>query len=138
MAVTHIQDRTAEGLDSKLSPLKSLKPETIEKRKQLAKYNKTSPKYSPGLSNLHFTGQLLKALKVATNSVGVIIQLSGSHAPYKSKNGRVGRDVENSEIAKYQEAQGRKFMGVDKELRQKIREMVARHVKQVLRRIKTK
>jgi hypothetical protein len=24
MAVTHIQDRTAEGLDSKLSPLKSL------------------------------------------------------------------------------------------------------------------
>jgi hypothetical protein len=135
LAVREIRERTAQGLDKDLKPLKALKDKTIKKRIEMAAYNKTSSRYIDIFSNLHFTGDLLRSLKPAFAKGRVELFFSGTHKRYKTKDGKVGMGgVENADIARWQKDQGRDILGVDQTLRQKIREMVARHLRAVLRR----
>ena len=84
---------------------RKLKPSTIERRKQLARYNKTDEHYQADKPNVTFTGRLLRSVKNRVNAKGssivMKIDVSGSHAPYKGKNGEIGKRKSNKEIRGY-------------------------------------
>jgi hypothetical protein len=66
---------------------KPLAPATIDSRKRLERYNKTSPVYSPGRSNVSFTGQLLDSMKfkmLQSKSFLLEIFFDGRRIPYKT------------------------------------------------------
>lgn len=139
-SVKHIQDRTRAGLDKDENPLKPLSATTIENRGRLSAFNRTSPHYQLSKSNLHFTGQLLRALKFTVNSYRVMLDFSGFHKGYKqgakSRRSSGKGSVEHRDIIKWQAEKGRDIFGVDETLRQKIREMVVRQIRKAVRRVR--
>ena len=136
-AVAHIQVRTREGLDKDGKAFKPLAPISIGKRASLEKYNKTSAYYDAAKSNLHFTGQLLRALKFMTNSTSVFIEVTGIRKAYKTGPKQKAKEgPDNKDLVKWLREQGREFMGADDSMRKKVREVVVRHVTRVIRRMK--
>ena len=79
------------GRDANDVKLPTLRKSTIQKRKSIAKYNKTLKSFSPGKSNLTITGQLLRAINVEANLATVkgmarfAMEFIGMHKPYVSK-----------------------------------------------------
>lgn len=151
-AVRHVQQRTRKGYDSDGELLKPLAPSTIRRRKELSKINRTSSFYGHAISNLHFSGQLIRSIKFVVDNFKVFIEVSGSRKPYnlseefkENKSGTKVRKTNkktkppsNEKLAQYLADQGRTFMGVDESLRQKIREIAARHLAKAIRREKKK
>lgn len=92
-------------------PHKGLASSTVERRKYLAKYNKTHSAYSPSKSNLTFTGRLINSIKARIQSKGTSIimkiDVRGTHAPYKGKSGEIGGRISNKEIRSNLAKQGR-------------------------------
>lgn len=66
---------------------RKLHPLTIERRKEIAKYNKTHPAYSPSKPNLTITGRFLRSFKfrIGTRGTSVLFKLDarGMHTPYR-------------------------------------------------------
>lgn len=159
IAIRHIQDRTRDGVDPEGIAYLGLAVATTKRRGKLAEINKTSAYYSQNVSNLHFTGQLLRSLVAkATKRFGIFgakrveISVEGERKPYvtsiktsTTKSGkkrttktRAASAPSNKELARYMAEAGRKFLGLDDDLRQRIREEVARHVKRFVRQAKRK
>ena len=134
-AVTHVRKRTSDGLDFNENAFKPLAGSTISKRSYLEKFNRTSNHYIDVFSNLHFTGQLVKALAFIIENGRVFIFVKDSaRKPYKTKGGNGSAAPTNKQVAKYQSDMGRVFLGVDNKLRQKIRELAVRAIKRFTRR----
>lgn len=134
LGVAHIQRRTRDGLDVNRRPIKPLAPSTIRNRKYLEKFNRTSAYYESGTSNLHFTGQLIRAISYVIEGAKVFVRVSGARKPYRTGKGPVKRTPTNAQLAEYQAEKGREFLGSDEILQQSIREAVVRAIRRLLRR----
>lgn len=93
-------------------PYKPLASSTIANRRAMAKYNQTSPRFSPDKSNLTFSGQLLDSIKhriVISKSI-IIIEPTGTRRAYRKKSGKPAkRSVKtNKELAKIHSKGGKK------------------------------
>ena len=96
----------------------ALKPSTIERRKRLSEVNRTGSDFSPGRSNVTFSGQLLNAVKgLVKNNATIEVFVSDSiHNQYKGiKKNRLGKPMRNREIAEHLADQGRDFVRVPKD-----------------------
>lgn len=138
-AVSHVKRRTRDGLGEDAQPLKPLAASTIKSREELAKYNRTSKFFIAPFSNLHFTGQLINAIKFAVKTKGAnVVEVyvdNSQRKKLKTKSGKPSkaRATTNSKVAKYVQDAGRKFMRLDESGRQTLRQIVVRHVKRWLR-----
>lgn len=98
--VTGVRDNSINPKTGKQFP--ALSESTIKRRRNIAKYNKTHPAYSPTKPNLTITGRLLDSIKatITATSKGVRFKMdvSGSHKAYKGKNKLVGKPVQNKTI----------------------------------------
>ena len=105
---------------------KGLKSSTVRNRKYLAKNNKTHPNYSANKPNLTITGRLLDSIKAKVNvtlkSISYEIDVTGSHARYKSNEGApIGKKApKNSEIREGLSKIGRDPLGISKKLEKEI------------------
>lgn len=85
-----------------------LAPSTVESRKRLENYNKTTAVYAPSRSNVSFTGQLLDSLRSKSLSAkGMLVEIffDGRRIPYKTGKDSVakltpGYSSTNEELAK--------------------------------------
>lgn len=116
---------------------KDLKTSTINRRKYLAKYNKTHPDFSPTKPNLTITGRLLDSIRarVSAKSDRVVfkINVSGNHKRYKGKNGLIGTEQTNQAIRGYLIEQGRDPLGLNKESIGKITRLLTLAIKERLK-----
>lgn len=138
-SIRHIQERTRRGYaieDGKPELFKPLKPSTIERRKKLAKANRTSRFFAPAISNLHFTGQLLRSLAFKIVGRKVFVEPSGSRRPLKTLTGKrsTAKVPTNKQVAQHVADQGRPFLGVDESGKKAIRDVVVRHLRRIIRR----
>lgn len=129
------QARVGQPLNNqgKFPALKSL---TVQKRRELARYNATDSTYQAGRSNVTFTGQLLDSLSFNQISNGVELFFKGKRRPYRTKTGRrSGRVPTNAEVAERLEDIG--FVIFSKrgiERNQKFRRQIDAIVRRFLRR----
>lgn len=84
---------------------KALASSTIDQRKRMARYNDTSPDFSPRRSNLTFSGQLLDSItaKIFVTKSIVEIEPRGTRRKYRKKNGKPvkGPALKNKTLAEY-------------------------------------
>lgn len=116
---------------------KALQPSTIKRRKQLAKYNKTSPEYSPRRSNLTFTGEFLKSFrsKIIKKAGGFVVSIftKGKHRGYINKSGKRSKRVENEKILEGQQGMGRNPLAISQKTERKILRLTKRILRKYLR-----
>tara|TARA_R110002167_G_scaffold198805_4_gene401936 strand:- start:4097 stop:4588 length:492 start_codon:yes stop_codon:yes gene_type:complete len=87
------------GVDSKNDLLPQLKNSTGKQRGYAARYNRVHSKYSQWFSNLTFSGQFLRSLKVKGVKGGYFsFFYSGTHKGNKTEEGERGDTVKNAEI----------------------------------------
>lgn len=119
----------------------SLKQNSVKNRKRLSEYNKTHSTFSPGRSNLTFTGQLLDAVIYTTEQRGPqrIVKITVDDTlrrPYiTSKSGSTSDQITNSELAEFQHEKGRRFIAINKELKQMILNLIRRAIRRSIRNI---
>ena len=87
-------------------PLKALKKSTKRSRKYKQKRGLLSEKTSPNKSNLTDTAQLIDSLK--GRAINKLLEI-------KPTGGRKNSKLTNIKVAAYQEAAGRKFLGLSKQ-----------------------
>lgn len=128
--------RSGKLLDG--SNIKGLKPGTVEQRRRLATVNRTGKGYSPGKSNLTFTGQFLKSFvaSIERGARGIIIKVSpsGIHRGYKRLRGGRGKATTNQKIAAGQKAQGRDITAIGPKKSKEIRNIFVRLLRRSIRR----
>lgn len=124
--------RTGKEIESGSSQ-PALSQESKDSRKQLAKRNRTHSTFSPGRSNLTFTGQLLDSLTFKKIRGGVRIEPSGSRKPYKGGSKKV---LTNKQVAGLlaKMKPKRVFLGVDNEMVKQIKSIIKRFLRRKLRR----
>lgn len=81
--------------------------------------------FEPSLSNLTFTGQMLKA--IIFKIVGREIQIE------VDSSGRSGSDLTNKEVSEYVAKQGRPFLAVDDKARKRVRREALKEIRKRLR-----
>lgn len=87
------------GVDSKDDLLPQLQNSTGKQRGYVARYNKVHTRYRQWFSNLTFSGQFLRSLKVKAVKGGhLTFFYSGVHKGNKNEDGERGDTVKNSEI----------------------------------------
>lgn len=115
---------------------RKLHPMTIERRKELAKYNDTHPDYNPSKPNLTFTGRLLDSIKARIQSKGssiiLRINVSGSHAPYKGKGIEFGKPQSNKAIRKKLAEIGRDPLELSKKANRRLTRILIAMIKERL------
>lgn len=115
---------------------RKLAPATIERRKELARYNKTHPEYSASKPNLTFTGRLLNSVRgrIAAKSSGITltIDVSGTHAPYKYKGKELGSPKPNKEIRSHLAAIGRDPLELSKKAKNNLSRIIIAIIKERL------
>lgn len=86
--------------------------------------NKVDPEFfEPRLSNLTFTGQMLRSLNARVQGTKMIVETTGSRDDGKT----------NSEVAGYVAQQGRPFIGLDQTGIARIRREAVREIRKILR-----
>jgi len=126
--------KNEKSIPNKLANLKLLKEAWINRKDRLSKYNKTSPDYEHGKSNLTFTGQLLNSLTYIVEGPGKLkLMFKGNHSAYIGANGKkIGKDISNDKLAGYVAESGRPFMGIRPAMRLRINRIVKSYVIRVL------
>lgn len=119
--------RSGIGSDDELLP--DLKIKTIKRRGELSRYNKTASKYLQFFSNVTFSGQFVRSLKVTSRGSFFDFIYTGIHKGYKNRNGTRQDDVKNSLIFKGLSERGWKLAGVTTSARERIRKQFIRFLR---------
>lgn len=122
--LTKTQDFNRAGLKpSDGKPHKPISSEWADRKEQLGLTNKKDQYYSAGASNVTFTGQLLRSLKIEVFSKqgSVELEASGDRTPYKNSKGTITSKARkntptNDELAGYLKEQKRPIFGVGRQL----------------------
>lgn len=131
-----VTDQIRKGVKPKL------KQSTIDRRKELSKYNKTGKGYSAKKSNLTFTGRFLKSFRgkfvKGEGGIGLlyIVGPRGTHPGYKLGKGKgAGKSggLTNEEIAEKQLKMGRDYKKAALKVKKKIVRLVNKAIKRALR-----
>jgi hypothetical protein len=137
-----------EASGGKYRSIKSLAESTINQRRRMARYNKTSELFSPEKSNLTFTGQLIESVKTLAIKVTqrmVVVGPEGKRKPYKNKDGsNVGSSPKrkgqknagpptNEELGRYVAEQGRLFLFLDDKGKKQLKNIVLKHLRRQLK-----
>ena len=114
-------------------PFRKLEESTIENRKKLAKHNRKNRAYKANKPNLTFTGRLLNSVKgrfkAKKSSITLLIDVSGTHAPYKYNGKELGKPKPNKEIRKHLAKIGRDPL----ELSKKAKNNLSRIIQAIIR-----
>jgi hypothetical protein len=93
----------------------------VDRKERLKEYNRISPYYRKGASNLTFTGQLIDSINYKLKSSGytesIIIEATGTRKPYKGVKKESLKGVEtNAEVVKDLKSRGRDVFGITKQM----------------------
>lgn len=125
--------RSGIGGDDEILP--DLKTSTIRRRGQMEGPNKTASKYLQFFSNVTFTGEFLRSLKVIATKTVVLNSrrfeffYPGRHKGYKNQNGTVGKSVNNPTIYKGLTDKGWKLTGVTASAQNRIKKQFIRFLR---------
>lgn len=135
LIISDIQKQTRAGNSiPDGSKFPGLKPSTVKMRDKLSDTNQTGEAFSVRRSNLTLSGQLLLSLKAKLLNKAVEVEPSGIHRPYRyqRKDGSfstVGRPIQNKLLSKFVADQGRDFIGVRDQVRNRIGLLVRQQVR---------
>ncbi len=125
--------RSGVGADDELLP--DLKTSTIRRRDRLATSNRTNSKFISFFSNVTFSGQFVRSIKVIATKTTVLNRrtftffASGIHKGYTNLNGTKGKNVANSKIFTSLSKRGWKLAGVTESAKNKIRKQFIRFLR---------
>lgn len=121
-----------ETIENGLGP--SLQRSTIKRRERLATVNTTGPGYQAGKSNLTFTGQLLRSLRIKFVASRLVFQFTAlkSRRPYNLIRGGKGQKTDNTTIFRGQaELYGRSLANLFS--RDKFKQSLTQSLKKTIR-----
>jgi len=139
--------QTGKQIGESLSSLQGLDPKTVKNRRKLQKNNRTGKLYNAAFSNLTFSGQLLKSIKVIDIRRGFFtVGPTGRRKTYKTaKNRNIKKTPENSrnEILGRIHNTGdgvpqRRFIGLDREGEKSLIQFFKRELRKKLRKFSKK
>lgn len=143
--VKQIKGETRRGneiiTDGSTAAQKPLKKPSIENRKRLEDYNNTHSTYSPDRSNLTFSGQLLDAVTYKLSSkqnqdiVSIYVDDSTRRPYVTSKKGKKSKPLKNSDLAEFQLEKGRKFIGINKQMKEEILNLITQAIRRSIKKI---
>lgn len=110
----------------------------INYRKKLEQTSQMGDLFSPSRSNLTLTGQMLDALKYKIKSgsamVEVFVEASARNdTPQLTKRPKKGPRLNNAQVAESLAKRGRKFIGMDRLGRDRIKKLIIKELRIALR-----
>jgi hypothetical protein len=116
--------------------IKPLSKGYINYRRKIEKVAPVGPLFSPGRSNLTFTGQMLNALiyKIKSKAVEVFVKDSPrDESPKLTDKPRKGPRLTNAQVAAKLAKEGRPFIGMDRLGRERIKKIAIKELRKAIR-----